>query len=403
MAMGLIASRLNRIKPSPSSMAGQRARELRAQGRDIVSLTQGEPDFDTPENICEAVVRAMAASKTKYTDVSGTAELKSAIAQKFRRDNGLEYQANEIIAGTGGKQIIFNALMCTVDTGDEVIVPAPYWVSYPDIVLLADGKPVIVQCPPENGFKLRPEDLERAITPRTRWLILNAPNNPSGAVYSSAELQALAEVLLRHPQVWVLTDDIYEHVLYDGRKFATMAQAVPAMKDRTLTVNGVSKAYAMTGWRIGYGAGPAELIKAMVKLQSQSTSNPSSIGQAATVEALNGPQGFIAERTRIFQKRRDMMVEALNQIPGVTCHSPEGAFYLYPSCAQLMGRKTPDGKVLTTDEDFVLYLLDAQNLAALQGGAYGVSPFFRLSFAASEAQLQDGLARLRNACTALFD
>jgi aspartate aminotransferase len=398
-----IASRLERIKPSPSSMAGQRARELRAQGRDIVSLTQGEPDFDTPAHVCEAAARAMSDSKTKYTDVGGTTELKSAIALKFRRDNALDYKASEIVAGSGGKQIIFNALMCTVEPGDEVIVPAPYWVSYPDIVLLADGRPILVQCPPANGFKLRPEDLEQAITPRTRWLILNAPNNPSGAVYSLAELKALADVLLRHPHVWVLTDDIYEHILYDGERFSTMAQAEPALKDRTLTVNGVSKAYAMTGWRLGYGAGPAELIKAMVKLQSQSTGNPSSISQAATVEALTGPQAFIAERTRVFQQRRDLMVEGLNQIPGVSCHRPEGAFYLYPSCADLLGRKTPGGKVLDTDEDFVLYLLDAQNLAVLQGGAYGVSPFFRLSFAVSEAQLKDGLDRLRTACAALFD
>ncbi len=399
--MSQIAARLNRIKPSPSSMAGQRARELRAQGRDIVGLTAGEPDFDTPPNVCEAVIRALSDSKTKYTDVGGTPELKAAIAAKFKRDNALTYQPSEIIASTGGKQVIFNAFMCTVEAGDEVIVPAPYWVSYPDIVLLADGTPVFVACPPENGFKLRPEDLERAITPRTRWLVLNAPNNPSGATYTAAELKALAEVLLRHPHVWVMTDDIYEHVLYDGRKFATIAQVEPALKDRTLTVNGVSKAYAMTGWRMGYGGAPAELVKAMVKLQSQSTSNPSSISQAATVEALNGPQDFIAERTGIFQQRRDAVVAELNTVPGIRCHVPEGAFYLYPSCADLIGKRTPDGKTLASDNDFVLYLLESQNLAVLQGAAYGVSPFFRISFATSMAQLKEGCDRLRRACEAL--
>lgn len=399
--MSLIAARLNRIKPSPSSMAGQRARELRAAGRDIVGLTSGEPDFDTPPNVCEAVIRAMAASKTKYTDVGGTPELKAAVAAKFKRDNGLDYGNGEIIVGTGGKQVIFNAFMCTLEAGDEVIVPAPYWVSYPDIALLADGKPVIVTCRPEDGFKLRPEDLERAITPRTRWLVLNAPNNPSGATYTRDELRGLADVLLRHPQVWVMSDDMYEHILYDGREFATIAQVEPALKERTLTINGVSKAYAMTGWRIGYGGAPAALVKAMTKLQSQSTSNPSSISQAAAQEALNGPQDFIAERTRIFQERRDKVVAELNRIPGVTCHLPEGAFYVYPSCAGVIGKTTPDGQVIRTDNEFVLYLLEAQNLALLQGEAYGVSPFFRISFATSMERLDEGLRRLRLACEAL--
>ena len=399
--MSFIAARLNRINPSPSSMAGQRARELRASGRDIVGLTSGEPDFDTPPNVCEAVVRAMANSQTKYTDVGGTPELKAAIREKFRRDNGLDYAGSEIIVGTGGKQIIFNALMCTVDAGDEVIVPTPYWVSYPDIVLLADGRPVLVPCSPDNGFKLRAEDLERAITPKTRWLVLNAPNNPSGATYSHAELKALAEVLVRHPQVWIMTDDIYEHILYDGRRFATIAQVEPELKARTLTINGVSKAYAMTGWRIGYGGAPPELVKAMVKLQSQSTSNASSISQAAALEALNGPQDFIAERTAIFQQRRDIVVAELNRIPGISCHVPEGAFYVFPSCAGVMGRATPEGKLLANDEVFVLYLLEAQNLAVLQGDAYGVSPFFRISFATSVPKLQEGLRRLRLACEAL--
>jgi aspartate aminotransferase len=382
-------------------MAGQRARELRAAGRDIIGLTSGEPDFDTPQNICEAATRAMSASQTKYTDVGGTPELRAAVADKFRRDNRLDYAPNELIVGTGGKQIIFNAFMCTLQAGDEVIVPAPYWVSYPDIVLLAEGKPVFVNCLPQNAFKLTPAQLEAAITPRTRWLVLNAPNNPSGATYSYAELKGLAEVLLRHPHVWVMTDDIYEHILYDGREFATIAQVEPALKERTLTINGVSKAYAMTGWRIGYGGAPAELVKAMVKLQSQSTSNPSSISQAAALEALNGPQDFIAERTRVFQSRRDAVVSALNTMPGITCHAPEGAFYVFPSCAALLGKTTPDGKRIETDEDFVMYLLDAQNLAVLQGGAYGVSPFFRISFATSMQRLEAGLARLRTACEQL--
>jgi aspartate aminotransferase len=400
--MILIAPRLNRIKPSPSSMAGQRARELRAAGRDIVGLTSGEPDFDTPSNVADAVMRAMAASKTKYTDVGGTPELKAAIRDKFKRDNQLDYTDAELIVGTGGKQIIFNAFMCTIDSGDEVIVPTPYWVSYPDIVLLADGVAVFVPCPPENKFKLRAEDLERAITPRTRWLVLNAPNNPSGATYTYDEMKAITDVLLRHPHVWVMTDDIYEHILYDGRTFVTPAQVEPALKDRTLTINGVSKAYAMTGWRIGYGGAPATLIKAMVKLQSQSTSNPSSISQAAAQEALSGPQDFITERTRIFQQRRDALVAQLNNIPGISCHIPEGAFYVFPSCAGLIGKKTPEGRTIANDEDFVMYLLESQNLAVLQGAAYGVSPFFRISFATSMDKLDEGVRRLRLACEALL-
>jgi aspartate aminotransferase len=398
--MSIIAARLIRIKPSPSSMASQRAREMRAAGRDIIGLTSGEPDFDTPPNVCEAVVRAMAASKTKYTDVGGTPELKAAIIEKFRRDNGLTYGSDEVIVGTGGKQIIFNALMSTLEPGDEVIVPAPYWVSYPDITLLAEGRPVVVTCGPEDGFKLRPEALDRAITPRTRWLVLNAPNNPSGATYTRDELRALADVLLRHPHVWVMTDDIYEHILYDGRRFFTIAQIEPALKERTLTVNGVSKAYAMTGWRIGYGGAPAELVKAMTKLQSQSTSNACSISQAAAQEALNGPQDFIPERARIFQTRRDKVVAAVNRIPGLRCHAPEGAFYIYASCAGVIGKKTPDGQVLGSDADFVMYLLESQNLALLQGEAYGLSPFFRISFATSMEALEEGCRRLRRACEA---
>jgi aspartate aminotransferase len=397
----IIAARLNRIKPSPSSMAAQRARALSAGGRDIVALNYGEPDFDTPPNVCDAVVRAMAASKTKYTDVGGTPELKAAIIDKFRRDNALAYAANEIIVGTGGKQIIFNALMCTLEPGDEVIVPAPYWVSYPDITLLAEGQPVVVTCRPDNGFKLRPQTLDRAITPRTRWLVLNAPNNPSGATYTRDELRLLADVLLRHPHVWIMSDDIYEHIRYDGRRFFTIAQVEPELKERTLTVNGVSKAYAMTGWRIGYGGAPAELVKAMTKLQSQSTSNACSISQAAAQEALNGPQDFIPERARIFQTRRDNVVAAVNRIAGLNCHAPEGAFYVYASCADVIGRKTSDGKTLASDTDFVMYLLESQNLALLQGEAYGLSPFVRISFATSMERLEEGCRRLRLACEEL--
>jgi aspartate aminotransferase len=384
-------------------MATQRSRALKAAGHDVVGLTAGEPDFDTPPNVVEAVVRAMAASKTKYTDIGGTPELKAAVCAKFLRENQLSYSTSEVIVGTGGKQVIFNALMATVQKGVEVIVPAPFYVSYPDIVLLAGGTPVPVMCPPEKGFKLQPEDLERAITPRTRWLVLNAPNNPSGAVYSRQELRGLAEVLIRHPHVWVLSDDIYEHVLFDGREFCTMAQVAPELKERTLTVNGVSKAYAMTGWRIGYCGAPAELIKAITKLQSQSTSNPSSIGQAAALEALTGPQGFIAERTKIFQDRRDAVMAQLNAIPGVTCHSPEGAFYVFPSCAGLLGKKAPDGRLIKTDEDFVLYLLDAEKLAGVHGAAYGCAPFFRFSFATSMAVLDEGCARLKRACERLMN
>ncbi len=399
--MALIADRMNRIKPSPSSMATQRARALRAAGHDVVGLTAGEPDFDTPPNVIQAVVRAMAASKTKYTDIGGTAELKAAVRNKFLRENQLEYSASEVMCSTGGKQAIFNALMATVQAGVEVIIPAPFYVSYPDIVLLAGGTPVAVTCPPEKGFKLQPADLEQAITSRTKWLILNSPNNPSGAVYSHLELRALAEVLVRHPHVWVLSDDIYEHVLFDSREFHTMAQVAPELKNRTLTVNGVSKAYAMTGWRLGYCGGPEELIKAMTKLQSQSTSNPSSISQAGALEALTGPQDCIATHIEILQKRRDNVVASLNAIAGVSCHAPEGAFYVFPSCAGVLGKKTPAGQILTTDEDFVLYLLDSEKLAGVHGSAYGLPGFFRFSFATSQDVLNEGMARLQRACAQL--
>lgn len=391
------AARLQRIKPSPSSMAGQHARMLRAQGRDIVSLTSGEPDFDTPAHIRDAAYRAMNDGQTRYTDVGGTAALREAIRAKFARDNGLEYGLDEIIVSTGAKQIIFNAIMATVDTGDEVIVPAPYWVSYPDITLLANGTPVIVNTRSENGFRLQAEELERAITPRTRWLILNGPNNPSGANFTQADLQALADVLRKHPHVWILTDDIYEHLLYDGRAFYTLAQVAPDLKDRTLTLNGVSKAYAMTGWRIGYAGAPVALIKAMTKLQSQSTSNPSSVSQAAALAALTGPQDFVAQSRERFQARRDQIVQALNAIDGIQCASPEGAFYVFPQCSDLFGATLPDGSKLQNSEQWVLHLLNAQNLAVLQGSAYGVDTHFRISFAASDAVLEEGCRRIAQA------
>lgn len=391
------AARLQRIKPSPSSMAGQHARMLRAQGRDIVGLTSGEPDFDTPAHIREAAYRAMNDGQTRYTDVGGTAALREAIRAKFARENGLDYGLDEIIVSTGAKQIIFNAIMATVDTGDEVIVPAPYWVSYPDITLLANGTPVIVDTRAENGFRLQAEELERAITPKTRWLILNGPNNPSGANFTEADLQALADVLRKHPHVWILTDDIYEHLLYDGRRFYTLAQVAPDLKDRTLTLNGVSKAYAMTGWRIGYAGAPAALIKAMTKLQSQSTSNPSSVSQAAALAALTGPQDFVTQSRERFQARRDRIVQALNAIDGIDCASPEGAFYVFPKCADLYGLTLPDGSKLQSSEQWVLHLLNAQNLAVLQGSAYGVDTHFRISFAASDAVLEEGCRRIAQA------
>jgi aspartate aminotransferase len=378
-------------------MAGQHARMLRAQGRDIVSLTSGEPDFDTPAHIRDAAYRAMNDGQTRYTDVGGTAALREAIRAKFARDNGLEYGLDEIIVSTGAKQIIFNAIMATVDTGDEVIVPAPYWVSYPDITLLANGTPVIVNTRSENGFRLQAEELERAITPRTRWLILNGPNNPSGANFTQADLQALADVLRKHPHVWILTDDIYEHLLYDGRAFYTLAQVAPDLKDRTLTLNGVSKAYAMTGWRIGYAGAPVALIKAMTKLQSQSTSNPSSVSQVAALAALTGPQDFVAQSRERFQARRDQIVQALNAIDGIQCASPEGAFYVFPQCSDLFGATLPDGSKLQNSEQWVLHLLNAQNLAVLQGSAYGVDTHFRISFAASDAVLEEGCRRIAQA------
>jgi aspartate aminotransferase len=399
--MSLIADRLTRIKPSPTIAVTNKARELKDAGRDVIGLGAGEPDFDTPANIVEAAIAAMRRGETRYTAVDGTPALKQAVCAKFKRENGLDYAPNQISVGTGGKQVLYNALMATVNPGDEVIVPAPYWVSYPDIVLLCDGVPVAVPCPQNNGFKLRPEDLEAAITRKTKWLILNSPSNPTGAAYSAAELRALADVLLRHPDVWVLTDDMYEHLLYDGFAFATIAAVEPKLYGRTLTLNGVSKAYCMTGWRIGYGGGPRELIAAMSALQSQSTSNPSSISQAAAVEALNGPQDFIPRNNAAFKERRDLVVEMLNRAPGLYCPRPDGAFYVYPSCAGAIGRRTPQGRVIETDSDFVDYLLEAEGVAVVQGVAFGLSPHFRISYATSTQALAEACTRIQRACAAL--
>ncbi len=399
--MSVIASRLSRIKPSPTIAVTQKARDLKAAGRDIIGLGAGEPDFDTPDNIKEAAIAAIRRGDTKYTAVDGTPELKAAVAAKFKRDSGLDYKLDQITVGTGGKQVLYNALMATLDEDDEVIIPAPYWVSYPDMVLLAEGKPVIVPCAQNNLFKLQAEDLEAAITDKTKWVMLNSPSNPTGAAYSHAEMKALTDVLKRHPQVWVLTDDIYEHLVYDGFEFVTPAQVEPELFDRTLTVNGVSKAYCMTGWRIGFAGGPAELIKAMSKVQSQSTSNPSSVSQAAAVEALTGPADFIAEHNLAFKARRDLVVEALNACEGLHCHRPEGAFYVYPSCAGTLGKKTPDGKIIESDGDFVTYLLDAEGVAAVQGEAFGLSPYFRISYATSAEALEEACKRIKRACAAL--
>ncbi len=398
--MSFFAPRLDRIKHSPSNTATQRVRELRAQGRSIVGLTMGEPDFETPGNVKQAVILAMARNETRYTTTGGVTELKEAIRHKFQRDNRLAYSNEQIIAGTGSKQLVFNAMMSTLSAGDEVIIPAPYWVSYLDMTLVADGTPVIVASGPEHGFKLTPERLEAAITEKTKWLFLNSPCNPTGAVYSRSELQALAAVLLRHPQVWVLSDDIYEHLLFDGVEFATMAEVEPALYERTLTVNGVSKAYAMTGWRLGYAGGPAALVKNMAKLQSQSTSNPSSISQWAAVEALNGPQEFLRDRASSFQQRRDLVLDMLKQAPGLRCAKPQGAFYVFPDCSGTLGKKTSQGKRIETEQDFALYLLD-EGVGVIQGEAYGLMPYFRISIASSVAELTEACRRIQRATAAL--
>jgi aspartate aminotransferase len=399
--MSLLSSKLKAVKPSPTIAITRTAAELRRQGKDIIGLSQGEPDFDTPDHIKAAAKAAIDKGATKYTDVDGTPELKAAVAAKFRRENGLNYDASMISVGTGGKQVIYNALCATLDAGDEVVVPAPYWVSYPDMVRLAGGTPVIPLCPEASGFKLTPAILRAALSQRTKWLILNSPSNPTGAGYSAAELKGLAEVLLDFPAVHVLTDDMYEHLRYDGWQFATIAAVEPRLFSRTLTVNGVSKSYAMTGWRIGFAGGPSELIKAMATLQSQSTTNPSSVSQAAAVAALTGPLDFLAERNAVFQTRRDLCLEAFSRIEGLSCATPEGAFYLYPSCAGLIGRKRPDGRVIANDADFVDYLLSDANVAAVPGVAFGLEPYFRISFATGTDRLHAACARIAAACAAL--
>ncbi len=392
--MTFLSQKLDRIAPSPTVAITQTARELAAAGRDILSLSAGEPDFDTPEHIKDAAIAAIEEGKTKYTAPDGIPELKQAICDKFARENGLSYTPAQITVGTGGKQVLYNALMATLDAGDEVIIPAPYWVSYPDMVKLAGGEPVVVESTPEDGYKMTPEALEAAITPRTKWLIFNSPSNPTGAGYTEPQLKALTDVLMRHPQVHVMSDDMYEHLAYDGFRFVSPAQVEPGLYDRTLTVNGVSKAYAMTGWRIGYAGGPEPLIAAMRKLQSQSTSNPTSISQWASVAALNGPQDFLADRAEVFRRRRDLVVDRLNAIEGIECPRPEGAFYVYPSIKALIGATSSGGRILDSDEAFASALLEEQGVAVVFGAAFGLSPAFRISYATSDAVLEDACNRI---------
>src|SRR6186713_1618434 len=397
--MALLKDSLSRIKPSATMAVTDKARALKAAGRDVIGLGAGEPDFDTPDNIKKAAIKAIESGRaSKYTAVEGLAELKTAVINKFKRENNLDYKANQIIVSTGGKQVLYNALMVTLNPGDEVIVPAPYWVSYPDMVLLAGGEPVIVPTRMEDGFKMKPEALEKAITPRTKWIIFNSPSNPTGAAYTKAELKRVTDVLVRHPHVWVMTDDMYEHLVYDDFQFTTVAQVEPKLYDRTLTVNGVSKAYCMTGWRIGYAGGPAQLIKAMSTIQSQSTSNPSSISQWAAVEALNGPQDFIPANNKVFKERRDLVVSMLNQAKGIECPRPEGAFYVYPSCAGTIGKTAPSGKVIDNDETFVTELLETEGVAVVQGSAFGLGPAFRISYATKTSDLEDACKRIQRFC-----
>ncbi|QRM30726.1 pyridoxal phosphate-dependent aminotransferase [Microvirga sp. VF16] len=399
--MGFLSDALSRIKPSATIVITQKARDLKAQGRDVISLSVGEPDFDTPDNIKEAAIAAIRRGETKYTPVSGIVPLREAIARKFKRENGLDYKPSQTIVSTGGKHVIYNALLATLNPGDEVIVPAPYWVSYPEMVALCGGKPVFVDCTMEHNFKLQPEPLERAITPKTKWIILNSPSNPTGAAYSRAEMKAITDVLMRHPHVWVLTDDMYEHLTYGDFEFVTPAQVEPNLYERTLTMNGVSKAYAMTGWRIGYAGGPEHLIKAMDFVQGQQTSGTSAISQWAAVEALDGPQDHLKVFRRAFEERRDLVVSMLNQTKYLKCPMPEGAFYVYPSCAEAIGKTAPSGKVLETDEDFVAELLEAEGVAAVHGSAFGLGPNFRISYATSNALLEDACHRIQRFCGSL--
>ncbi|HXW26006.1 MAG TPA: pyridoxal phosphate-dependent aminotransferase [Xanthobacteraceae bacterium] len=396
--MAFLADTLSRVKPSATVAVTDLARALKAAGRNVIGLGAGEPDFDTPENIKEAAIKALRAGKTKYTDVDGIPELKAAISRKFKRENGLDYEKGQITVGTGGKQVLFNALAVTLNPGDEVIIPAPYWVSYPDMVLLNGGTPVIVDTRLEDGFRMQPAALERAVTPKTKWVILNSPSNPTGTAYTRAELKALTDVLVKHPHVWVLTDDIYEHLVYDDFVFTTAAEVEPRLYERTLTVNGVSKTYCMTGWRIGYGAGPQPLIKAMAVLQSQSTHAPNSIAQWASVEALDGPQDFIPKHNKVFKERRDLIVSMLNQANGIHCPKPEGAFYVYPSCAGTVGKTAPSGKKLATDDDFVTELLDAEGVAVVPGTAFGYAPAFRISYATKTEDLEEAGRRIQRFC-----
>jgi aspartate aminotransferase len=393
--MAFLADALSRVKPSATIAVQQKARELKASGRDVIGLGAGEPDFDTPDNIKLAAIEAIRRGETKYPPVSGIVPLREAIAAKFKRENGLDYKPENTIVGTGGKQVLFNAMMATLNSGDEVVIPTPYWVSYPDMVSICGGTPVFAETTLENGFKLTAEALDRAITPKTKWLIMNSPSNPSGAAYTEAELRSLADVLLKHEHVWTLTDDMYEHLTYGDFVFTTIAQVEPKLLDRTLTMNGVSKAYAMTGWRIGYAAGPLPLIKAMDTIQGQQTSGACTIAQWASVEALNGPQDFITRNKAIFLGRRDLVVSMLNQAKGISCPLPEGAFYVYPSCAELIGRKTQSGKVIENDEDFVTELLEAEGVAVVHGSAFGLGPNFRISYATSEALLEEACSRIQ--------
>lgn len=393
--MAFIADALSRVKPSATIAVSQKARELKAQGRDIIGLGAGEPDFDTPDNVKDAAIAAIKRGETKYTPVSGIVPLREAIAQKFKRENNLDYKPEQSIVGTGGKQILFNAFMATMNPGDEVVIPTPYWVSYPEMVSICGGTPVFAETTIENGFKLTADVLEQAITPKTKWLVMNSPSNPSGAAYTRDELRAIADVLMRHPHVWTLTDDMYEHLTYGDFVFTTLAEVEPALYDRTLTMNGVSKAYAMTGWRIGYAAGPLQLIKAMDMIQGQQTSGACSIAQWAAVEALNGPQDFVTKNKAIFQSRRDLVVSMLNQARHIECPTPEGAFYVYPSCAGAIGKTAPSGKVIANDEDFVSELLQAEGVAVVHGSAFGLGPNFRISYATSETALEEACNRIQ--------
>ncbi|MAO57010.1 MAG: aspartate aminotransferase [Rhodospirillaceae bacterium] len=399
--MAFFADRLSAVKPSPTIAVTQKANDLKAEGKDVIGLGAGEPDFDTPPHIIEAAKKALDAGMTRYTSVNGIPELQDAIIGKFKRDHGLDYARDQIHVSCGGKPVIFNAMLATVNPGDEIIVPAPYWVSYADIPLIFGGVVKVVQCGADNGFKMTPEQLEEAITPKTKWLIFNSPSNPTGGAYTEAEIKALAEVLLKHPHVWIFSDDIYEKLVYDGFKFTTMAQVEPKLYDRTVTMNGMSKAYCMTGWRVGYCGAPKELVKAMSMVQSQGITHTAAVSQAAAVAALNGPQDFIEANNKIFKERRDLVVSMLNQANGLSCGTPEGAFYVYPSCEGTIGKKTPDGKVIQNDEDFVTYILESEGVAAVQGAAFGLEPYFRISYATATDVLEDACQRIQRACANL--